>query len=164
MQTPPNRNLTILQTLVDHQVEFLIVGGVAAVLLGAPINTFDLDVVHSTDPANVSRVLAALEALDAIYRAQPDLRLRPTASHLSSPGHQLLITRLGPLDLLGSIGNGRTYPDLLSHTTELKAGPSLSVKVLDLETQIAIKEEVGGEKDRAALPILRRTLEERRKG
>jgi hypothetical protein len=164
MQTPPNRNLGILQTLVDHEVEFLIVGGVAAVLQGAPINTFDLDVVHSTDPANVSRVLAALEALDAVYRAQPDLRLRPATSHLSSAGHQLLITRLGPLDLLGSIGNGRTYPDLLAHTVELKAGPSLSIRVLDLETQIAIKEEVGGEKDRAALPILRRTLEERRKG
>jgi hypothetical protein len=145
-------------------VEFLIVGGVAAVLQGAPINTFDLDVVHSTDPANVSRVMAALEELDAIYRAQPDLRLRPNASHLSSAGHQLLITRLGPLDLLGSIGKGRAYPDLLIHTTEMKAGPSLSVRVLDLETQIAIKEEVGGEKDRAALPILRRTLEERRKG
>ena len=139
-------------------------GGVAAVLQGAPINTFDLDVVHSTDPANVSRVMAALEELDAIYRAQPDLRLRPNASHLSSAGHQLLITRLGPLDLLGSIGKGRAYPDLLIHTTEMKAGPSLSVRVLDLETQIAIKEEVGGEKDRAALPILRRTLEERRKG
>ena len=145
-------------------MEFLIVGGVAAVLQGAPINTFDLDVVHSTDPANVSRVMAALEELDAIYRAQPDLRLRPNASHLSSAGHQLLITRLGPLDLLGSIGKGRAYPDLLIHTTEMKAGPSLSVRVLDLETQIAIKEEVGGEKDRAALPILRRTLEERRKG
>jgi hypothetical protein len=145
-------------------VEFLIVGGVAAVLQGAPINTFDLDVVHSTDPANVSRVLAALEELDAIYRARPDLRLRPNASHLSSAGHQLLITRLGPLDLLGSIGSGRDYQDLLVHTTELKVGPSMSVRVLDLETQIAIKEEVGGEKDRAALPILRRTLEERRKG
>ena len=70
----------------------------------------------------------------------------------------------GPLDLLGSIGNGHSYPDLLPHTDELKAGQGLVVKVLDLETQIAIKEEIGSEKDRAALPILRRTLEERRKG
>src|SRR5450759_2930050 len=101
MQTPRNRNLAIFQTLVDHQVEFLIVGGVAAVLQGAPINTFDLDVVHSTDPANVSRVLAALGELEAIYRAQPDLRRRTNEAHLSSAGHQLLITRLGPLDLLG---------------------------------------------------------------
>jgi len=69
MQTPRNRNLAILQTLVDHQVEFLIVGGVAAALLGAPVSTLVVEVVHSTDPANVSRVLAALAELDAIYRA-----------------------------------------------------------------------------------------------
>jgi hypothetical protein len=145
-------------------VEFLVVGGVAAVLQGAPISTFDLDVVHSTDSANVSRLLTALEELDAIYRVQPELRLRPNASHLSSPGHQLLITRLGPLDLLGCIGKGRSYRDLIAHTTELKVADSLLVKVLDLETQIAVKEEIDSEKDRAALPILRRTLEERRKG
>ncbi len=35
--------------------------------------------------------------------------------------------------------------------------------VLDLETLIAVKEEVGGEKDRAMLPVLRRTLEESRR-
>ena len=47
MQTPPNRNLIILQTLVDHQVEFLIVGGVAAVLQGAPISMLVVEVVHT---------------------------------------------------------------------------------------------------------------------
>jgi hypothetical protein len=148
--------------LLDHQVDFLIVGGVAAVLQGAPVNTFDLDVVHCTDAANVERILAALGELDAVYRAQPELRLRPNASHLSSPGHQLLITRLGPLDMLGSIGNRRTWRELLPHCTELKVGPGVAVKVLDLEMQIAIKEEVGGEKDLAVLPVLRRTLHERR--
>ena len=140
------------------------VGGVAAVLQGAPISTFDLEVVHSTDAANIARVVAALEELDAIYRTQPDLRLRPNASDLSSPGHQLLMTRPGLLDLLGRIGRGRSYRDLLTHTTELKVAPSLPVRVLDLQTQIVVKEEVNSEKDRAALPILRRTLEERRKG
>jgi hypothetical protein len=34
----------VLQTLADHDVEFIVVGGVAAVLTGAPVNTFDLDV------------------------------------------------------------------------------------------------------------------------
>jgi hypothetical protein len=37
------------------------------------------------------------------------------------------------------------------------------VTVLDLPTQIAIKEEVGGEKDLAVLPVLRATLEEMRR-
>jgi hypothetical protein len=39
----------------------------------------------------------------------------------------------------------------------------MRIRVLDLETLIAVKESVGGEKDRAVLPILRRTLEEKRK-
>ena len=41
--------LAVLRTLTDHGVEFIVVGGVAAVLRGAPINTFDLDVVYSTE-------------------------------------------------------------------------------------------------------------------
>jgi len=42
----------------------------------------------------------------------------------------------------------------------MDVGEGVLVKVLDLETLIAIKEELGGEKDRAVLPVLRRTLEE----
>lgn len=39
----------------------------------------------------------------------------------------------------------------------------MRVRVLELETLIAVKESIGGEKDRLALPILRRTLEEKKK-
>src|ERR1700689_863921 len=109
-----NRILSIFEKLVRHQAEFLVVGGVAAVLQGAPVSTFDVDIVHSTSPENVARILSALEELDARYRFQPELR--PGADHLSPLGHQLLITRFGPLDVLGMIGNRRTYFDLLPLT------------------------------------------------
>jgi hypothetical protein len=148
-----------IRALVEGRVDFILVGGVAAVLAGAPVNTFDVDVVHSRDPANIERLLAVLESLDAVYRIQPERRLRPTADHLAGPGHQNLITRLGWLDVLGSIGRNRTYQDLLPHTVETEIGGGICIRVLDLETQIAVKEEVGGEKDKAVLPILRHTLE-----
>jgi len=150
----------ILQTLANRHVEFIVVGGVSAILNGAPVNTFDLDVVHSTSPENVDRLLLALRELDAYYRFQPELRLRPDSSHLSSRGHQLLMTRFGPADFLGGASRGRTYADLLPHSVEMELGPALTVRVLDLETLIALKEEIGGEKDLAVLPILRRTLRE----
>ena len=118
--------------------------------------------VHSTEPANVERLLAVLRTIHAVYRAQPERRLQPEASHLSSPGRQLLITDFGPLDLLGSIGRNRTCRDLAPHAEALEVGPGVRVLVLDLATQVAVKEEVGGGKDRAVLPILRRTLEEKR--
>ena len=159
---PRNRYLAILQTLSEHDVEFIVVRGVAAVLNGAPVNTFDLDIVHSTDPENVPELLRALDALNARYRLQPERMLRPAITHLASPGHQLLITDFGPLDVLGAIGKGRSFKDLLPNTVQLEVRPDLRVRVLDLDTLIAVKEEVGDEKDAAVLPILRRTLQEAR--
>ena len=159
---PKSNYLSILQTLDSRRVEFIVVGGVAAVLGGAPVNTFDLDIVHSRNPENVERLAGALEELDAHYRLPPEIRRRPEPSHLSSSGHQLLMTRYGPLDLLGMIGKDRTYADLLSHSMEMNVGEGLRVRVLDLETIISVKEELSGEKDLATLPVLRRTLAESR--
>ena len=155
--------LAILQTLAKHQVDFIVVGGVGAVLQGAPISTFDLDVVHSRTSDNIDRLLAALQALDARYRTSGARETAPGRSHLSSPGHQLLMTTFGPLDLLGAIGKGKGYGELLGHTVKMKVGAGLRVRVLDLATIIKVKEEVGHEKDRAALGVLRRTLEEKSK-
>jgi predicted nucleotidyltransferase len=76
---------------------------------------------------------------------------------------EYLNTRLGRLDVLGAIGNNRSYEDLLPDTHEIDIGGGVRVKVLNLETLITVKEGVGGEKDRAVLPILRATLEEQRK-
>jgi hypothetical protein len=153
----------VLRVLVKHGVDFLVVGGVGAVLQSAPITTFDLDVVHSTEPANIARLVAALEDLDAHYRLQPEKKLRPDETHLSSPGHQLLMTRFGPLDVLGSIGKGRRYADLLPHSIEMDVAMEVRVRVLNLETLIATKQEAGQEKDLAALPVLRSALKESRR-
>ncbi|MBI3279585.1 MAG: hypothetical protein HYZ57_07075 [Acidobacteria bacterium] len=122
--------------------------------------TLDLDVVPSRTAGNVQRLLAALAELDAVYRAQPERRLRPDPSHLEGAGHQLLITRFGPLDVLGSIGHGHTYEDLLPETEWMEIGDGVAVRVLKLKRLIEVKEETAGEKDRAALLLLRRLWEE----
>lgn len=162
MKVPSSDFLALLHSLAEHGVEFIIVGGVSAVLHGAPVTTFDLDLVHSRTPDNIGRLLLALRHLDAYYRGQGDRRLRPGRRHLASPGHQLLMTRFGPLDLLGTIGKDLSFEDLLEHTAKLEVS-GLQLRVLNLETLIAIKEEVGHEKDMATIPILRRTLEEKSK-
>ncbi len=154
--------LSALLALRRGGVEFVIVGGIAAVLNGAPVNTFDLDIVPDRTEANVDNLVAVLAGLDAFYRVQPGKRLRPNSSHLSSAGPHNLVTRCGPLDVPGTIGQGLGYPDLLVHTTEMELGDDLRVKVLNLGTFIELKEELGGEKDLAVLPILRRTLAEKK--
>lgn len=154
---------SILRALLDGGVEFVIVGGLAAVLNGAPVDTFDLDIVHARNEQNVARLLVVLDSLDAIYRFQPSRRLKPGMSHLVSPGHQNLATRFGPLDVLGNIGRGLGYEDLLPHVVEMEIGEGLKVHVLDLTTIISIKEQLAGDKDLATLPLLRRTLEQKQR-
>ena len=78
----------ILQALVEHDVRFVIVGGVAAVLQRVPVTTMDLDIVHDRRPNNLEPLLAVLAALQAIYRNDPR-RLTPSASHLIGAGSQL---------------------------------------------------------------------------
>lgn len=70
-------------------------------LHGAPVTTFDLDILPARNPENIVRLLSALEELDAVYRAQPERQLRPGESHWASPGHQLLLTKFGLLTYWG---------------------------------------------------------------
>lgn len=161
MPAAPPDYFAILAALKTHGVDFIVVGGVCAVLHGAPVATFDLDVVHSRTPENIERLLKALGSLGAVSRLHPDRRITPDRSHLDSAGHLLLMTGHGPLDLLGSVGSGRGYDQLLPHTTEVALGEDLSVRLLDLETLIELKEETAHAKDLAVLPVLRRTLAER---
>jgi len=151
--------LDIFKILSKHKVDFIVVGGVCAVLHGAPMTTFDLDLVHSRSPDNLESLMKALQELNAYYRGRGDQRLKPGIKHLSSPGHQLLITKAGPLDLLGTIGHKHSYEDLIKHTVKFEVG-DLNLRILNLRKLIEVKRETITEKDKAVLPILQRTLEE----
>lgn len=149
-----------LAILARHSVDFIVVGGVAAVLNGAPISTFDLDLVHRRTPENVGRLMLALAELGALYRDPADRRLPPVAANLVGPGHNLLITKCGPVDLLGTIGKGDTFETLIGNTVAQQLG-SFTIRVLDLAALIRVKEETARDKDLAVLAILRRTLQEK---
>jgi hypothetical protein len=149
----------ILQLLAAGDVEFVVVGMAAGILQGAPVTTLDLDVVHRRTPDNVARLLRVLAGLDAVYRHDAR-RLRPQASHLEGPGHQLLTTTHGDLDCLGAIDDGRGYEELLRQSTELRLASGLAIRVLGLAALVEIKQRLARPKDLAALPLLRATLDE----
>ena len=148
----------LLHTLVEHDVQFIVVGGIAAVLQGATFSTFDLDVVHSRKPENVERLTRAFIPLNARYRSRQDDA--PTCNHLLSPGIQLLSTIHGPLDLLGSIEGGRDYDSLLPYTKILDVGFKSGVCVLSLAMLLSLKEASSEPKDQNQAMILRRVIQE----
>ena len=156
----PVRFLELLRALVDGGVDFVVVGGVAAVLEGAPVSTFDLEIVYSPQKANLARLVEVLATLDAVYVDPAGRRLSPTEERLRGGGHHPLRTRFGRLDVLGSIGGVLGFADLMPESRR-RSIQGLPVWVLRLETVIASKEATGRAKDRAVLPMLRDTLAER---
>ncbi|MGB5268484.1 MAG: hypothetical protein WBN30_17960, partial [Polyangiales bacterium] len=103
----------LLRRLSKAGVEFIVVGGAAAVLHGAPITTEDLDIVHRRTPDNVARLKALLDDLRAHVRELANRRLPVSKSALAGEGHVLVTTALGPLDCLGTIVEGRGFEELL---------------------------------------------------
>jgi hypothetical protein len=149
--------LGLLRVLLCHGVEFFVVGGVAAQLEGAPILTLDLDILFDKAPENLDRLLAALRELKARYRDPAGWRIEPDLPKLETMQMHLLLTELGALDVLGVIGGGLTYQDLLSRTVLYELGEQ-RVRVLELGAVIETKEQANRDKDRAVLPVLRQTL------
>lgn len=153
----------LLAVLTGHRIEFLVVGATAAVLEGAPLTTFDLDVVVEPSPANRARLLAALLEVEAVYLDPLQRGIRPTAERLDSHRMNLLETRLGRLDVMTSIAPGWGWSDLLPRSHTIGLG-DLEVRILDLAAVIESKEATDRDKDRAALPQLRETVRLRAAG
>ena len=160
----PQADLTsIVEGLAHAGVRFVLVGGLAAVAQGAPLLTFDVDIVHDRDPANVVALMRFLEAIHAHYRGVPDRIVPPSEAALAGAGHNLFMTDLGPLDALGAIEGGRSYDDLLARTVTVEVA-GCPIAVLELEALVELKRTSTDPKDLRALAILEETLRRLRAG
>lgn len=157
--------VTILRILKKHEVQFVIVGGIAARLRGAPLLTQDVDITPARAKPNLTRLTQALEELNARLRTAPEPDGVPFPFDpvlLESANVWTLTTDHGDLDLVMLPAGTTGYEDLARDADELRVStdPELVVSVISLADVVRSKEAAGREKDRAALPLLRRTLEE----
>jgi hypothetical protein len=154
MPSSPIQIEGLLVELERHEVAFMVVGGVAAVLQGAPIATFDLDVLIDTQPANLERLLEMLVSVRARYRDPGGRLIEPNQARLASQRMHLLSTDLGPLDILTELAGGLRYEALVEQSPPREIH-GRRVRVLGLQALIASKEAAGRPKDLAVLPTLR---------
>ena len=119
----PNSIESLITPLVADGVEFVVVGGMAGVLHGAPVVTKDLDIVHRRTPENVAKLLRILRSIDARLRADAR-RIEPTESMPSGRGHVLLDTESGPFDVLCELGVGEDYDWLAMSAASNTAPPA----------------------------------------
>jgi len=157
MASSTNRFLDLLDLLARHDVDFIVIGGVAAVLAGSPLTTFDLDILFDPTPDNIQRLLRVLQEINARYKDPAGRHIEPDTARLQSMRMNLLKTDLGSLDVLRETC-GFSYSDLVQKTNEHRLG-ELRIRALGLEALIEIKEKLGRPKDRFALTYLKRILE-----
>jgi len=148
---------TLLEGLSEAGIEFIVVGGLAAVAQGAPVTTFDLDIVHHQNNENIKKLLNFLKSIDAHQRRPDDKIIEPTKEDFKGKGHILLKTRYGPLDVLAFIEKGRGFKELLPNTVEIEF-QGYKVYFLSLDTILDLKRDSKDPKDRYRLPILEETL------
>lgn len=151
----------ILQTLVVHGVEFIVIGGVAGWLHGSARNTIDVDVVYRRDDANLERLVAAVATLTPYPRgAPPGLPFRWDVRTVRQGLNFTLATSLGGLDVLGEVAGG-TYETILPHAQDVDLG-AFRVRCVDLPTLIRLKRAAGRPKDFEAIAELELLLELRK--
>ncbi len=155
---------SLLRTLVEHRVEFILVGGAAATAHGSARLTQDLDIVYRRTDENLARLATALAPFKPYLRgAPPGLPFRWDTETLAKGLNFTLVTDLGDLDLLGEITGGGRYEDLLPHTVALNLF-GVSCRCLGLRRLLDVKRAAGRPRDLEAVAELEVLLEEREKG
>lgn len=152
---------TLLRTLADGDVAFILIGGVAAAVHGSARNTQDVDVVYERSHDNLERLVLALSPYRPYLRgAPPGLPFRWDAMTLERGLNFTLTTAVGEIDLLGEIPGGGTYRDLAAHTVDVHVF-GIHCRCLTLERLIHVKRAAGRPKDLEAIAELEAILEER---
>lgn len=144
----------LLHALVEHEVEFYVIGALAASLQGNPGTTLDLDVMPRRNLDNGDRLAAALNALGA--RGPDGVRRELEGTDFLGWQSQHFKTDAGPIDVVPHAAAIGGFEDVA--TIELALG-DLSIRAITLDEVIASKEKLGRPKDTAALPALYATRE-----
>ncbi len=154
----------LLRQLLGAPVDFVLVGGLAAVVHGSARATFDIDVVYSRSPDNVERLAGALAPLDPYLRgAPPGLPFRLDAATILRGLNFTLQTSLGDIDLLGEVAGGGSYEDLLPFSVQIDLFGH-ACRCVGLEKLIALKRAAGRPKDNEAIAELEALFDEQRRG
>jgi hypothetical protein len=151
---PSLRADEILRRLTVRGVDFVVIGGIAAVLHGSAQATYDLDICYATDPGNLAALGEVLVALGARLKGVDEqVPFVPEASTLRRVELLTLVTREGELDVLARPAGSPRYAALRRNADRFDLD-GFSVLVASIDDLIAMKQAAGRQKDLAAVEEL----------
>ena len=147
--------LKLLALLVGGEVDFILIGGVAARIHGSSLQTDDLDIVIAMETENLKRLSKVLAVTKARFRHQnPPIYFTEEMAGRAGWKNLYLETDLGVLDCLGEVKGIGSYEDCSAGIVEVELG-EIVVRLLNVEFLIRAKEAVGRPKDLQAVAQLR---------
>jgi hypothetical protein len=149
------QNLSELtRRLIEAQVEFVLIGGFAAVAHGVTLVTRDVDICCRFSVVNLMRIQKALADLHPVHRSRPELGLALTPEQCAGLKNLYLRTDLGVVDCLDAVLGVGDFESVREHSLELEL-PVGKCRILDLEALIRSKEAMDRDHDRVTVRQLR---------
>lgn len=154
----------VLKALCESEVEFIVIGGLAATIHGSSRFTRDIDLVYRRTTKNLARLAKALAPFQPYLRgAPPGLPFLWDTDTLRRGLNFTLTTTVGPIDLLGEVAGGGTYENLLPYSMPVKMF-GLQFLCVDLNKLIQLKRAAGRPRDLEAIAELEALLELQQEG
>ena len=153
----------ILHRLSACRVDFVIVGGFAAVAHGSATVTQDIDICCDFSEPNLKKLYKAVQDLHPIHRLSPHKPpLQITPAFCKGLKNLYLDTDMGVLDCLSSIRGLGHYENVKKHSVVIKGMEDLKFRVLSLDSLIRAKKAMDRPKD-AETVIQLQAIQDRRK-
>ncbi|MDQ3915839.1 MAG: hypothetical protein M3323_11020 [Actinomycetota bacterium] len=157
----------IVEALNNREVQYVVIGGLSAILHGASLpRTLDVDVTPASDAENKRRLASALRDLDAKLRApglEEPFDILVDERMFRGMTTMTFTTRLGPFDVCFVPDGTGGYEDLVRSAIVIDVAGT-PVPVASLEDVIRSKMAAGREKDAQHLDALTDAIERRRRG
>ena len=160
MKLPSFDPVLALRRLVEHRVEFVVIGGIAGRLLGSPTVTNDLDICYARNDENHAHLAEALVSLNARLRGvDEEVPLQLDAKTIANGDSFTFITDAGSLDILGTPSGTNGFEDLVRTATDVNLD-GITVKVCDIEDLLRMKRASARPKDLIEVEVLNAVREE----
>jgi hypothetical protein len=156
----------ICAILNEEKVEYVVIGGFAAVVRGSSLPTRDIDVIPSRERSNLDRLGRALTRMNAMIRVSGDpVPTKIDGGFLANMPHMLnLVTDFGEMDLtFAPAGNAGDFDGWSRGATSDEIEDGLMVLVASLDDIIDSKRAANRPKDQMALPYLESLRDELRR-
>lgn len=147
-------NGAVLKALTAAHVEFILIGGLAAIVHGSARVTYDIDVLYNREADNLGRLASSLAPFFPYPRGAPKgLPFEWSKNKLQHGCNFTLVTTLGDIDLLGLVPGNGTYETILPNSQPITLEGS-TFPVVSLSDLIHLKTAAGRPKDLEALAEL----------